>query len=125
MFLASPVDLIPKRQGDSLYYSIYEFLLDLLLDWEDIPSYEQYVVETSEEIDHRTGSAGRFGGITMREPFEFKPFNMWGNGSGKRRYEVWRDAALTAVLVASPVPTIPSWLIDLAERADKSQDVYY
>ena len=125
MFLARHVDLILKRQGDSLYYSIYEFLLDLLLDWEDIPSYEQYVVETSEEIDHRTGFAGYLGGISMVDTSWMKDFNMLGNTSGKRNYEVWRDAAVSAVLVASPVPTIPSWLIDLAERIDESQDEYY
>ena len=105
---------------------MFEFLLDLALEWDDVESYETYVIETPSENAHRTRFPGHSGGINLVDP-PYKHDAMVGfrNGTGRRRYEAFRDAAVSAVLVLSPVPTIPSWLIDFAERIDESQDVAY
>ncbi len=151
MFLASLVDRIRKRQGDSL--SIYHFLFDLALNWDEIESYEQYVAEPSVPVqavpeksrpvlDNFNAShyysdrqrlrrafikSGIIPGLTEENYDERvnRPSDdlSWG--------DVWDTAvdiatgATSVVLSVSPVPTIPSWLVDFAERVDKSQDEYY
>ncbi len=83
------------------------FLIDLILDWDDIPSYEHLAVESEPESNVRT--TPRPGRIA--EPFVL-PMPRFGNGSGRRRGDWLLGGAAAVGGFLLPVPMLPYWMLD-------------
>ena len=113
---------------------ILDFLLDLILDWDDVESYEYLVPDPPEYIDNEKYNMDfvRPGGIP---PFRDPPVDVDHRsdllGGGKSPVELATDyvtdvgeGTFKFLLSISPVPTVPGWLVDLGERVRESDREY-
>ena len=117
---------------------MYEFLFDLTLrPIEDYATTSESVVSI-ESVPKKKRRIGHAGGIPSRRTRRDQFISMsWVTEEriGKSNDLTWGDVwdtvvdvatgVTTVVLAVSPVPTIPSWLVDFAERVDRTQDEYY
>ena len=117
---------------------MYGFLFDLTLrPIEDYATTSESVVSIV-PVPKKKRRIGHAGGIpsrrTRRDQFISMPW-VTEERIAKSNDLTWGDVwdytvgivsgVTNMVLAVSPVPTIPSWLIDLAEHIDQSQDEYY
>ena len=98
--------------------TLTDFLIDLILEWDDIPSYEYLANDEEETVDYREPRPGR-----IVEPLALpKPF--FGSGTGRTRGGLLFEGATAFVMSLSPIPTIPYWLLDQGRRLMPDEPVY-
>ena len=98
--------------------TLTDFLIDLILDWDDIPSYEHLAKDEKETLLYPEPRPGR-----IVEPFVL-PMPSFGNGSGRTKGGIFFEGVASVVTALSPIPTIPYWLIDQGRRLMPDEQVY-
>ena len=98
--------------------TLTDFLIDLILDWDNIHSYEHLANDEKETVVYREPRPGR-----IVEPYVL-PMPSFGNGTGRTRGGIIFEGVAATVVALSPVPTIPYWLIDQGRRLMPEEPVY-
>ncbi|AXH78471.1 MAG: hypothetical protein [Circular genetic element sp.] len=98
--------------------TLTDFLIDLILDWDEIPSYEHLANDEKDAVVYREPRPGR-----IVEPFVM-PRPHFGSGTGRTKGGILFEGFASVVTGLSPVPTIPYWLIDQGRRLMPEETVY-